>query len=111
MARESKAAKTLRARRIARHLQGAYPESACALMHETPFQLLVATALSAQTTDLAVNKATRGLFGDYPTANEMAKASVRDIERHINGIGLWRAKAKNVRGLSRQLVERFAGEV
>jgi len=111
MARESKAAKTLRARRIARKLQGAYPESTCALIHETPFQLLVATVLSAQTTDLAVNKATRGLFADYPTCDEMAQASEADIAAHINGIGLWRAKAKNVRELSRRLVADFGGEV
>jgi endonuclease III len=111
MARESKAAKTLRARRIARKLQGAYPESACALIHETPFQLLVATVLSAQATDLSVNKATRGLFADYPTPEEMAGASVEDIAAHINGIGLWRAKSKNVRELSRRLVADFHGDV
>ena len=111
MPRESKAAKTERARRIARKLHDAYPQSACALIHETPFQLLVATALSAQTTDLAVNKATRTLFADYPTPAAMAAAGVADVEAHINGIGLWRAKAKNVRELSRQLVERFGGEV
>lgn len=111
MPRESKAAKTLRARRIARTLASAYPESACALIHESPFQLLVATVLSAQTTDLAVNKATRGLFADYPTPDEMAAASIEDIAAHINGIGLWRAKAKNVRELSRRLVADFHGEV
>ncbi len=111
MPRESKAAKTLRARRVAKKLADAYPESACALIHETPFQLLVATVLSAQATDLSVNKATVGLFADYPTAQDMARAKVPDIEARINGIGLWRAKAKNVRELSRQLVERFGGEV
>lgn len=111
MPRESKAAKTLRARRIARKLQAAYPESACALIHDTPFQLLVATVLSAQTTDLAVNKATRTLFADHPTPEDMAAAPVEDIERHIAGIGLWRAKAKNVRELARRLVADFHGEV
>lgn len=111
MARESKAAKTLRARRIARKLQGAYPESACALLHETPFQLLVATVLSAQTTDLAVNKATRGLFEEYPDAESMAQAPDGAIAMHIGGIGLWRAKAKNVRELSRRLATEFHGEV
>lgn len=111
MARESKAAKRLRAQRIADKLRAAYPESACALIHETPFQLLVATALSAQTTDLAVNKATRTLFREYPTAEDLANASEKDIARHINGIGLWRAKAKNVRALSRRIVDDFAGKV
>ncbi len=111
MARESKAARLLRARRIARHLEGAYPESACALIHETPFQLLVATVLSAQTTDLAVNKATRALFEEYPDAESMAQSPDGAIAMHIGGIGLWRAKAKNVRELSRRLVADFHGEV
>ena len=111
MARESKAGKTLRARRIAKKLQSAYPDSACALIHETPFQLLVATVLSAQTTDLAVNKATRGLFQDYPDAESMAQAPDGAIAMHIGGIGLWRAKAKNVRELSRRLVEELQGQV
>lgn len=103
--------KAHRARRIAKALKAAYPDSACALIHDSPFQLLVATVLSAQTTDLAVNKATRGLFGDYPTAEEMATAPVEAIAAHINGIGLWRAKAKNVRALSQRLVAEFDGKV
>ena len=111
MPRESKAAKAERARRIARKLHDAYPDSACALIHETPFQLLVATVLSAQATDLSVNKATVGLFADYPTAEDMARAKVSDIERRINGIGLWRAKAKNVSALSKRLVADFGGKV
>lgn len=111
MARESKADKTARAHRIVAHLRDAYPRSTCALLHGSPFQLLVATVLSAQTTDLAVNKATRTLFAAYPDAAAMAQAPIPEIERHINGIGLWRAKAKNVQGLSQQLVERFAGQV
>lgn len=109
--RESKAARAQRAQRIARKLAGAYPDSTCALIHESPFQLLVATVLSAQTTDLAVNKATATLFAEYPTAEDLALARDGAVEAHINGIGLWRAKAKNVRELSRQLVERFGGEV
>ena len=111
MPRESKAAKAHRAQRIARRLADAYPESACALIHETPFQLLVATVLSAQTTDLAVNKATATLFADYPTAEDLALAPDGTVEAHINGIGLWRAKAKNVRGLAKKLVEERGGEV
>jgi endonuclease-3 len=111
MARESKAAKTLRARRIARKLQGAYPESTCALMHETPFQLLVATVLSAQTTDLAVNAATRELFRRFPDAERMAEAPEGAIEEAVSSIGLWRAKARNVRALSRILAERHGGAV
>ncbi len=104
MARESKAAKTQRARRIANKLRAAYPESACALIHASPYQLLVATVLSAQTTDLAVNKATRTLFEEFPDAEAMAAAPDGAIAIHIGGIGLWRAKASNVRDLSRRLV-------
>lgn len=111
MARASKAAKRLRAQRVADKLRAAYPDSTCALVHESPFQLLVATVLSAQTTDLAVNKATRTLFADYPTPEDLATASEKDIARHIGGIGLWRAKAKNVRALSRRLVDDFGGKV
>ena len=111
VARESRADKAARAHRIVAHLRDAYPRSTCALLRASPFQLLVATVLSAQTTDLAVNKATRTLFAAYPDAAAMAQAAVPEIEGHINGIGLWRAKAKNVHGLSLQLVERFAGQV
>lgn len=111
MPREAKAAKAQRARRIVAGLAAAYPESTCALVHGSPFQLLVATVLSAQTTDLAVNKATRGLFAQFPTAPDLARGSPATIERHINGIGLWRAKAKNIRALAQQLVDRFDGKV
>lgn len=111
MARESKADKQQRALRVVAALEAAYPESTCALDHASPFQLLVATALSAQTTDVAVNKATRTLFKRWPTPAALAAAPLRDIERTIDSIGLWRAKAKNIRALSGLLVEAFGGEV
>jgi endonuclease III len=109
--RETQAQRTVRAAAIASRLAQAYPKSTCALDHASPFQLLVATVLSAQTTDLAVNKATRGLFRDFPDAAAMAEAPDGAIEAAIASIGLWRAKAKNVRALSQQLVERFGGQV
>lgn len=111
MPRESKAAKAERARRIVDALAAAYPLSTCALVHGSPFQLLVATVLSAQTTDLAVNKATRTLFAAFPTAQDLARAPPTVVQQHINGIGLWRAKAKNIQALAQQLVARFGGEV
>jgi endonuclease III len=111
MARESKAVKAARARQIAATLREAYPKSTTALNHATPFQLLVATVLSAQTTDLAVNLATKDLFRRFPDAARMAKAPDGAIEEAISGIGLWRAKAKNVRALSSLLVERHGGDV
>lgn len=111
MPRESKAARRARAQRIAQNLAAAYPRSTCALIHASPFQLLVATVLSAQTTDLAVNKATRTLFDAYPDAHAMAKATPDAIARHIDGIGLWRAKAKNVHALSVRLAANHDGDV
>jgi endonuclease-3 len=109
--RETKAQKAVRAQTIAKRLREAYPKSTTALDHATPFQLLVATVLSAQTTDLAVNQATRGLFKRFPDAARMANAPDGAIEEAVSSIGLWRAKAKNVRALSRLLVESHGGEV
>lgn len=111
MARESAASRSKRARTVAKALASAYPRSTCALAHETPFQLLVATVLSAQTTDLAVNRVTRDLFRHYPDARSMAKTREEDIGRLVNSIGLWRAKARNVHALSRILVAEHGGEV
>ncbi|MFA5945071.1 MAG: endonuclease III [Candidatus Thermoplasmatota archaeon] len=111
MARETQAQKTARARAIAARLADAYPRSTCALEHETPFQLLVATVLSAQTTDLAVNRATRELFKRFPDANRLAAAPLGAIEAALSSIGLWRAKAKNIRTLSALLVDQSGGEV
>ncbi|HET6398149.1 MAG TPA: endonuclease III [Candidatus Thermoplasmatota archaeon] len=111
MRRESLEARRERARAIARRLARAYPRSTCALRHRDPFELLVATMLSAQTTDLAVNRVTPGLFARFPDARSMAQASEGAVEQAIAGIGLWRAKARNVREAARLLVERHGGEV
>ncbi len=111
MARESLEAKRRRAKAVARALAIAYPKSTCALLHETPFQLLVATILSAQTTDLQVNKATRGLFAKFPTPEAMAAAPDGAIEAEVNTLGLWRNKARHIRELSQLLAERFDGKV
>lgn len=105
--RESKASKQARAARIVATLKDAYPESTCALRHDSPFQLLIATMLSAQTTDLAVNQATKDLFHQYPTPRSMADASPDVVGRIINGIGLWRNKAKNAVAASQMLVDEF----
>lgn len=111
MAREAKGQRSKRARAITAGLASAYPRSTCALDHANPFQLLVATVLSAQTTDIAVNAATRQLFRLFPDAKSMASAPAGAIEQGISSIGLWRAKAKNVRALSALLVERHGGQV
>jgi endonuclease-3 len=111
LARETKARKAARAQAVAARLAAAYPGSTTALDHASPFQLLVATVLSAQTTDLAVNAATRSLFRRFPDARALAAARDGAVEDAISSIGLWQAKAKNVRALSRLLVERHGGEV
>lgn len=111
MPRESKARRAERAAMIVGRLAEAYPGSTCALRHRDPFQLLVATVLSAQTTDAAVNAATAGLFADYPDAAAMAAAPEGAVERRIQSIGLWRNKARFLRGLSKHLVERHGGRV
>ena len=80
-------------------------------MHESPFQLLTATILSAQTTDDNVNKVTPKLFAAYPTARDLAHANPDDVEGIIHSTGFFRSKAKNIIGMARALDERFDGEV
>jgi endonuclease-3 len=96
---------------ILMELERMHPEAACALDHGTHFQLLVAVMLSAQTTDVSVNKVTPALFDKYPTAEAMAKANPLDIQEIIKTIGLYKNKAKNVVGLSKILTENYGGEV
>ncbi len=88
-----------------------HPNAECELNHQTPFQLLVATVLSAQTTDVAVNKVTPALFERYPTAYDMSLANVGDVEDLIRKIGLYKNKAKNVVALSQMLVEDYDQKV
>ncbi|MBP7148475.1 MAG: endonuclease III [Acidobacteria bacterium] len=100
-----------RARRIVRALRKAYPDADCELEHVDPFQLLVATILSAQTTDKAVNQVTPALFRRYPTPAALAAAEPAEVEPLIASIGLFRNKARSVVGAARALVERFGGVV
>jgi len=111
MARESKADKQARALQILRRLEQAYPGADCALHWRNPFQLLVATILSAQTSDEQVNKITPDLFRRYPSPAALAAASQDEVEAAIHSIGLFRNKAKNLRLMSAQLCEGFGGEV
>ena len=92
-------------------LEKMHPEAACALDFRTHFQLLVAVMLSAQTTDVSVNKVTPVLFEKYPTAEAMAEADPLDVQEIIRTIGLYKNKAKNVVALSTMLVEDYGGEV
>jgi len=108
---ESLLARTRRARRIDRALAVRYPDAHCELDFSSPFELLVATVLSAQTTDVRVNLTTPILFGRYPDAAALAAANPEEVEEILRPTGFFRAKTKSVQGLSAALVERFGGEV
>lgn len=88
-----------------------HPNAACELDHRDPFQLLVATVLSAQTTDVAVNKVTPALFERYPTPYDLSLAEVGDVENLIRRIGLYKNKAKNIVALSKILVDTHDSQV
>ena len=96
---------------IYRILSKEYPDACCELDFDTPFQLLVATVLSAQCTDKRVNAVTPALFAKYPSAREMASARLADIERLVKSTGFFRAKARNIKTLSQELISKYDGEV
>ena len=108
---ETPAARTRRARAIARRLTRRYPSPAIPLRHNTPFQLLVATILSAQSTDVTVNQVTKSLFQRYRTPADFAAARREDLERAIHSTGFFRTKARAIQSTARLLLERHAGEV
>ena len=100
-----------RAPEILRRLEGLYPDAECELVHRNPFELLVATILSAQATDKSVNLATPKLFARYPDAAALAAATPAEVEPFIATIGLFRNKAKSIVGAARELVARHGGAV
>jgi len=108
---ETVLARTRRARRVDRALAVRYPDAHCELDFSSPFELLVATVLSAQTTDVRVNLTTPVLFARYPDAAALAAANPEEVEEILRPTGFFRAKTKAVLGLSAALVERFGGEV
>jgi endonuclease-3 len=112
--RRGKTAKPLAPERVAAILDAlrkTYPNVVCALIHHNAFELTIATILSAQTTDVGVNKATPELFKRFPTPKALASASLTEIEPLIKTTGFYRAKAKNIQGAARVLVEQFGGKV
>jgi len=111
MPRERVADKRSRAGRVLAELVRAYPDAATELDFGTPFELLIATILSDQATDVSVNAATPALFAAYPDARHLAAATPKQIEPFIKTIGLFRMKAKNIVAAARQIVEHHAGEV
>ncbi len=100
-----------RAGRIVRALAKLYPDAHCALDHQTPLQLLVATILSAQCTDARVNLVTPALFARYPDAAAFAGADPAELEALIQSTGFFRNKARNIMACCRRLVEEHGGEV
>jgi endonuclease-3 len=99
------------ARQVAALLKRQYPEAECALVHETPFELLIATILSAQCTDVRVNIVTKELFAQYPTPAALAALPVKRLERLIQSTGFFRNKAKNIHECCVHLVEEYGGQV
>lgn len=100
-----------RTKRVLEELKKEYPDAKCELNYKTPFQLLVATIMSAQTTDVKVNEITDTLFVDYPDLESFSKISQEELENRIRTIGLYRNKAKNLLMMCKQLKENFGGEV
>lgn len=111
MAKESKTALKARVQVILELLKRDYPDAHCALDHQTPEQLLIATVLSAQCTDERVNKVTPALFKKFPTMKDMAGAEVGEIEKLIHSTGFYRNKAKNIKALATTLSEKYDGRV
>ena len=96
---------------INRRLRDEYPEALCELTHRNPFELLAATILSAQTTDVRVNMVTPALFARYPDAESLANADVESVEQIIKTVGLYPSKARNLIKMARLIVDEFDGEV
>ncbi len=111
MARESKAAKAVRATAAFDLLAAEYPDAHCALTHSDAYQLGVSTILSAQTTDERVNMVTPGLFERYPTPAYLADARPEDVEEIIRSTGFFRNKTKNIIGFAQGVTDRHNGDV
>ena len=100
-----------RIKNLLKRLDAAYPASKCALTHRNAWELLVATILSAQCTDVRVNMVTPGLFAKYPTPQDIASLKPEQLEPEIKSTGFFRNKAKSVVGAATKVVETFGGEV
>ena len=109
--RETPLGRVRRARRVHRALAERYPDARCELDFASPFQLLVATVLSAQTTDVRVNSVTPALFATWPEPPDLAGADRTALEEVLRPVGFYRAKAASVQGLAARLVEAYRGEV
>jgi len=111
MPRESKTARRQRANQVYDILREEYPDAHCALVHQNPYELTVATILSAQCTDERVNKVTPVLFEAYPTPEDLAGARQEDVEEIIHSTGFYRNKARNLIGMAEAVVDEHGGEI
>mgnify|MGYP006279036395 CR=1 FL=1 len=103
--------KKQRARKIIRELRNEYPDAKCSLRFSNPFELSVATILSAQCTDKRVNAVTADLFDQYPGPEDFVRADQSELEEAIRSTGLYRNKAKSIKGFASRLLEKYEGEV
>jgi len=103
--------KKAQAARVVRQLKADYPDAKCALHHKNPFELLVATILSAQCTDERVNLVTPEVFRRWPTAAAMSRAPLKELEKVIQSTGFFRNKAKSIQAASEAIMERHEGQV
>ncbi|MDF3065876.1 MAG: nth1 [Polyangiaceae bacterium] len=110
-AKKPKLADAAQAAELYRVIRERHPDAHCELDHKSPFELIVATVLSAQSTDVMVNKITPELFRRWPGPNELASADPTEVEKVLSKIGMFRQKTKNIVGLAKQLVEKHGGGV
>lgn len=103
--------KKQRAAEIIKRLRKAYPDAHCALIHTSPFELLIATILSAQCTDVRVNIVTADLFRKYRGPADYLKVSQRELEKDIHSTGFFRNKAKNIQAACKRIIDEYGGEV
>jgi endonuclease-3 len=108
---KTKAAREARVRAILKGLEEMYPGATCALIHRNPWELLVATILSAQCTDKRVNEVTPGLFAKYPTPRDFAAVRPEVLANDIRSTGFFNNKAKSIVGAAKKIVNEFGGEV
>jgi endonuclease-3 len=109
--RETRLQRRERTLQIVDRLKELYPNADCSLRFKNPFELLISTILSAQCTDKRVNLVTRDLFKRWPNPHKMAAASISELENAVKTTGFFRAKAKNIQGCCRKLVEQFKGNI
>ncbi len=103
--------KTENKTRILSYFDYLFPDAGCELIYHKDYELLIAVMLSAQTTDASVNKVTAILFSLYPTLEDLALATIEDLERCIKSIGMYRQKAKHIHNIAKSLIEKYNGKV